>query len=100
METKSQHHLILGVADNTIAGCKVSEWVTLSQQQALDAIREYVFHGASDVIDALDATFMYIAALQTMPALKVQLLQHYAYFKIIEFKRFGVFRGFPPFPVP
>lgn len=100
METTTYQNLILGVADNTIAGCKVSEWVALSQQQALDAIREYVFHGSSEVIDALDATFTYIGALQTVPELKVQLLQHYAYFKIIEFKRFGVFRGFPPFQLP
>jgi hypothetical protein len=76
-------------------GLKVSEWLQLPQEDALTAIREYVYNNHIDVIDAIDAILLQAAAFQIDPDTKIRLLKRYAYFKIIEYERFGKFRGFP-----
>lgn len=82
---------IQGAANGVI----INQWQEMSSSDALNSIEEFIKNSATTQIDAMDVSLLQLAFVHPSPATRVQLIQFYAFFKIVEFHRFQKWRGFP-----
>jgi hypothetical protein len=76
-------------------GNQIGKWANMEPQAGDRAVRAYVESSTVTAVDAMDAAFFDAVQFAVTPAQRVRLLRLYAYFKVVEFARFGEFRGFP-----
>ena len=76
-------------------GNQIGKWAEMDPSAGDRAVREYVESSGTAAVDAMDTAFFDAAKFAVVPARRVRILRLYAYFKVVEYARFGEFRGFP-----
>lgn len=73
----------------------VSSWLEKDDNSALNDIEEFVRSAPSELIDEMDAFLLQYATYQLSIEKRERLIKFYSFFKIIEYRRFDKWRGFP-----
>lgn len=76
-------------------GNQIGKWSEMDPQAGDRAVRAYVEASGMAAVDAMDTAFFDAVKFAVTPAARVRILRLYAYFKVVEYARFGEFRGFP-----
>jgi hypothetical protein len=83
--------VLQGVSD----GAVINNWLSMSDDGALDAIKAQVASSSVDDIDRMDGVLLTMATTHYDPSVRVRLIKFYTMFKIVEVLRFQEFRGYP-----
>jgi hypothetical protein len=83
--------VLQGVSD----GAVINNWLSMSDDGAIDAIKAQVASASVSDIDRMDGVLLSMAAAHYDPSVRVRLVKFYAMFKIVEVLRFQEFRGYP-----
>jgi hypothetical protein len=77
-------------------GAVINNWLSMSDDGALDAIKAQVASSSVADIDRMDSVLLTMAATHYDSSVRARLIKFYTMFKIVEVLRFQEFRGFPP----
>ncbi len=76
-------------------GMTISRWLELDDESAYAEIVSYVNGSSTGDVDGMDAVLLQTAYTNFVPEQRNRLVRFYALFKVVEYNRFGQFRGFP-----
>jgi hypothetical protein len=74
---------------------QISQWSAMDPAAGDRAVKAWVETAGTASVDRLDTEFFEVLKSAVSPAEKIRIMRLYAYFKVVEFARFGEFRGFP-----
>lgn len=73
----------------------INNWLGMTEDDALNSIEAQVRSSSTEDVDRLAATLLAAATHQFDPEVRERLIRFYGFFKIVEFHRYGQWRGFP-----
>lgn len=83
--------VLIGINESVI----ITNWLAMSEVDAISAIRAQVNSARTEDVDRLDDALLTMASSHFDPDVRVRLVKFYAMFKIVELLRYERFRGFP-----
>lgn len=83
------------IAEQTAYGVIIAQWEKLDDDDACQAINDYVLQSSLNQLSGMDSALSAAAATRFDIGDRRRVGHFYAFFKIVEFNRHG-FRGFAP----